>query len=517
MNILFIMYDQLRFDYLSCAGHPHLHTPNFDRVAARGVRFTNAYVQSPICGASRMSFYTGRYVASHGSTWNQVPLSVGEWTIGDHLRPLGVDVALAGKTHMVADLEGMARLGISPTDGDGVTLAQCGFNAHIRDDGLHPDSSVNPDLAYNRYLNAQGYAGDNPWHDWANSAEGPLGEILSGWYWRHSNLPARVRAEHSETPWMTDQALDYIRGRGDAPWCLHLSYIKPHWPYMAPAPYHALYGPDDVKPANRTDTERQDPHPVVGAFMDHDEGRTYARPEARDTIIPAYMGLIRQLDDEIGRLMAELDRLGRLDDTLIVLTSDHGDYLGDHWLGEKELFHDESVKIPLIIRHPDNAGGRVCDALVEAIDLLPTFVDGLGGCLPDTRLEGRSLLPFISGHPPEEWRDTAVSELDYSHRRARRVLNQPKARCRAWMLRDRDWKYIHYQGFRPQLFHMREDPAEQQDLAGHPEHQDRIREFGERLFTWLACDRKLRVTLDDAAVELRTDSWKKKGVIFGEW
>ena len=114
MNILFIMYDQLRFDYLSCAGHPHLHTPNFDRVAARGVRFTNAYCQSPICGASRMSFYTGRYASSHGAQWNGYPLRIGEQTLGDHLRKAGMDCWLIGKTHMKADAEGMARLGLEP-------------------------------------------------------------------------------------------------------------------------------------------------------------------------------------------------------------------------------------------------------------------------------------------------------------------------------------------------------------------------------------------------------------------
>ena len=113
MNILFIMYDQLRFDYLSCAGHPYLDTPNFDRIAKRGVRFTNAYVQSPICGASRMSFYTGRYCNSHGAQMNGYPLRVGEQTIGDHLRKLDMDCWLLGKTHMRVDAEGMARLGLS--------------------------------------------------------------------------------------------------------------------------------------------------------------------------------------------------------------------------------------------------------------------------------------------------------------------------------------------------------------------------------------------------------------------
>ncbi len=111
-NILFIMFDQLRFDYLSCSGHPSLETPNIDRLAAKGVRFTNAYVQSPVCGASRMSFYTGRYVHSHGAAWNGFPLKVGEMTLGDHLRPLGMDCFLVGKTHMRADAAGMARLGL---------------------------------------------------------------------------------------------------------------------------------------------------------------------------------------------------------------------------------------------------------------------------------------------------------------------------------------------------------------------------------------------------------------------
>ena len=134
MNILFIMYDQLRFDYLSCAGHPHLHTPNFDRVAAMGVRFTNCYAQSTICGASRMSFYTGRYVHSHGAAWNGFPIRVGEQTMGDHLRRAGMDCWLIGKTHMKADAEGMAWLGIDPKSEIGVRVSECGFEPFERDE-----------------------------------------------------------------------------------------------------------------------------------------------------------------------------------------------------------------------------------------------------------------------------------------------------------------------------------------------------------------------------------------------
>ena len=136
-NILFIMFDQLRFDYLSCYGHPHLHTPHIDGLAARGVRFTRAYVQSPVCGAARMSAYTGRYVHSHGAAWNNFPLKVGEMTIGDHLRKIGVESWLVGKTHMRADAEGMARLGLAPDSMIGARVAECGFDAWVREDGLY--------------------------------------------------------------------------------------------------------------------------------------------------------------------------------------------------------------------------------------------------------------------------------------------------------------------------------------------------------------------------------------------
>lgn len=161
-NVLWIMADQLRFDYLSCYGHPHLHTPHIDALAQRGVRFTNAYVQSPVCGPSRMSAYTGRYVRSHGSTWNGMPLRVGEPTLGDHLREVGSRAVLVGKTHMKADAEGMAWLGIDPNSEIGVRRAECGFDIFERDDGLHPDSARQNWSAYDDYLVAQGYSSDNP-------------------------------------------------------------------------------------------------------------------------------------------------------------------------------------------------------------------------------------------------------------------------------------------------------------------------------------------------------------------
>lgn len=275
------MADQLRWDYLGCAGHPSIRTPHIDALAQIGVSFARAFVQSPVCGGSRMSFYTGRYNVTHGATYNNFPLRLDEKTIGDYLRPLGYHVALVGKTHFKPDLEAMRRLGIDPGSNPGILASQCGFDPYERDDGLHPDQSADPDLPYNRWLRQQGYTGENPWHHWANSVEGENGEVLSGWHMRNAGRPARVKEEHSETAYMTDRALAFIDEARDGPWCLHLSYIKPHWPYIAPAPYHAMYGPEDVLPPNRSEAELVNSHPVVAAFMAHEESRNFARDEVR--------------------------------------------------------------------------------------------------------------------------------------------------------------------------------------------------------------------------------------------
>ena len=159
---------------------------------------------------------------------------------------------------MEPDREGMERLGIDPTSIIGVRVSECGFDPYERDDGLHalgPDGRYDPRLPrYNDYLNAKGYPGENPWHDFANAAEGDGNTLASGWAMRHARKPARVKEEDSETPYMTRRAMDYMQEAGDRPWCLHLSYIKPHWPYVAPAPYHDMYGPADVIPAVRSES-----------------------------------------------------------------------------------------------------------------------------------------------------------------------------------------------------------------------------------------------------------------------
>ncbi|WP_280514007.1 sulfatase-like hydrolase/transferase [Stappia taiwanensis] len=528
-NILFIMFDQLRFDYLSCAGHPALETPHMDALAARGVRFTRAYVQSPICGPSRMSFYTGRYVHSHGAAWNNFPLKVGEVTLGDHLRARGMDAVLIGKTHMKADDAGLERLGIARDGIIGTRVSECGFDAYVRDDGLWAEGPDGPYDAkpspYNAFLRERGYSGRNPWHDHANSALSEGGEIASGWLMHHAGEPANVRETDSETPWLTDRAIDFLEERRATrrkiPWLCHLSYIKPHWPYIVPAPYHALYGPGDVQPAIRDPREREDPHPVFAAFQRTLVARNFSRDEVREKVIPAYMGLVKQCDDQIGRLMAYLRDSGQLDDTLIVLTSDHGDYLGDHWLGEKDLFHEPSVKVPLIVcdpsRQADATRGTTCDALVEAIDLAATFVDMAGGAFPGHILEGRSLRPFLHGAPPADWRAFAVSEYDYSCTPMAGELGVAPKDARLFMVTDRRWKLIEAEGgFRPMLFDLQADPQEFTDLGASPDHAQIVATMRDHLARWARRESQ-RTTLSDAAILARRSGGGNTGVLIGAY
>jgi len=521
-NILFIMCDQLRWDYLSCTGHPYLRTPNVDRLAARGVTFDHAYCQAPICGPSRMSFYTGRYPWTLGSGYNGFPPRVDEMTLGDHLRPLGVRSVLVGKTHMAANRDDMKRLGINPDSDLGVLVSECGFEAFERDDGLHPHEAFDPNLRYNRWLREKGYDSPNPWHDFANSAAGPSGEVLSGWHMKWAHLPARISAEHSETAYMTDRAMDCIDGLGDDPWCIHLSYIKPHWPYVAPAPYHDMYDASHVLPVNQGSAERRNPHPVHGAFMQHGDSATFARAEVRERVIPAYMGLITEIDDHLGRLWMFLEERDLFQNTMIVFTSDHGDYLGDHYLGEKELLHEESVRIPMIVYDPraeaDACRGQHSDALVEGIDLIPTFVAALGGEPAYNRLEGHSLQPLLFGADDSEWRDAAFSEIDYSMRDARAILNQPPAEARGYMVRTRRYKYLFWENFPAQLFDMHADPAEQNDLGPDPASVEIMAEMRERLFRWFR-QRKLRLTRTDAQI-VATGGEKgtlRRGIHRGYW
>jgi arylsulfatase A-like enzyme len=517
MNVLFIMADQLRWDHLGCSGHPYLQTPNLDALAARGVRFSNAFVNSGVCGPSRMSFYTGRYPISHGATWNRVPLSVGEVTLGEMLRASGHRLALAGKTHVLPDRHGLARLQLEGGSELATLLERGGFEEVDRYDGHHTPGD---ESGYPAFLRDRGYAGADPWSEHVIAGVGPDGEIRSGWFMRNVHLPARVKEEHSETAYMTDQAMAFVDRMGDRPWVLHLSYVKPHWPYMAPAPYHAMYTPEQCLPVQRSEAERLDAHPVVAAYRQQEECVSFQRDDCIRTVRPAYQGLVAQLDHHLGRLFGHLDARGVLRETLIVFTADHGDFLGDHWLGEKELFHDTVQKVPFIVADPrpaaDATRGTVETRFVESVDVVPTILDTLGIEIPAHRIEGRSLQPLLHGQAVAEWRQQTYSELDYSWRQARLLLGKPVQRCRAFSLRDERWRYVYWLDEPEQLYDLQADPEEFHDLGRAASTAAVRATLRDRLLAFLAA-RQHRTTVTIAQNEAGTAAHKRVGVYFGQW
>jgi len=250
-------------------------------------------------------------------------------------------------------------------------------------------------------------------------------------------------------------------------------------------------------------------------------GKSFQRDKTRTKVIPAYMGLIKQCDDQLGRVLARLEETGQIANTMIVLTSDHGDYLGDHWMGEKMFMHEQSVKVPLIIYDPslraDATRGTTCDELVESIDLAATFIEVAGAEVPAHWIEGLSLLPFLHGETPPDWREFAISEYNYSTTPAARKLGVSDKDARLFMVADKRWKLIHFEGgLRAMLFDLDSDPDEFIDLGNSPDHADIRAMMYERLGRW-GRRQSQRVTRSAADIEAMRGKSRRRGIVLGAY
>ena len=216
--------------------------------------------------------------------------------------------------------------------------------------------------------------------------------------------------------------------------------------------------------------------------------------------------------------MQQSDLLG---DTLVVFTSDHGDYLGDHWLAEKDIFHEPSVRIPLIICDPDRAAdttrGSVNHQLVGAVDVLPTLIEAVGAEVATEAIEGHSLLATLRAQAQRRARDFIVSEIDFSDRGPRTLLDLHPYDCRAYMVRSENWKYIFHETLKPQLYDLDQDPNEFVDLGGAAAYESVRAEMHENLFRWL---RKRRVRTELPTRELfkmGPERDEQLGIKIGHW
>ncbi len=457
MNVLFICSDQHQRDIIGCYGDPVVKTPNLDRLAARGTTFDKAYCAGPICVSTRASMQTGRWVHQLGTWSSAEPYdgSVKGW--GHRLQDEGRECLSIGKLHFRSsdDDNGFARE-IVPV--------------HIINDVGFTSSMV-------RDRNT-GYPSNE---DFAND----IGRGES----RYTKYDRKV-CELS-CAWLKEEAPKLER-----PWTLFASFVAPHHPIVAPDAFYDLYDRDAIPaPRLRGAGERPD-HPVLDVAQTvWDYDKHFRDDEHIREAGLSYYGYVSFLDHNIGQVLDALDASGQADNTLIIYTSDHGEMLGNHGMWAKMNMYEESSAIPLIVAGPGTPQGERCDAPASHVDLHQTILKAHDLALGDED----AALPGV-----------ALQDLMRGGHEERGVLceyHETGAPTGMFMLRWRNWKYIAYPGYRPQLFDMIADLIEAHDLARDSAHADTV----------LACDAKLReiVDYDEANVRCFADQARKIAALGG--
>ena len=467
-NILFIVIDQLRADCLHGRLSDAIDLPNLRALMADGVTFRRHYTVTNPCGPARASLLTSLYAMTHRSVRNGTPLDSTLDTLPKELRKAGYEPLLFGYTDTSADPRGLAADDPALRNYEGVMP---GFTEALV---MQYETSF-PWVAA---LEAKGYA---------------LPEPLSDFYRPVASDPARpaaitdpapYRAEDSDTAFLTDEVIKALSARRRERWCAHVNYIRPHPPFVAPVPYNSLYDPAQLPSPAAADRIAEDraAHPLIDAIFaraDHwplsigfDLDWNSMRTEETQAFRAVYLGLVSEVDAQIGRLLDSLKASGQFHDTLIVVTSDHGEMLGDHGMWGKECAFEPAFHVPLIIRDPArrSTAGQAVDAFTESIDIAPTLLAWLDQEQP-LGFDGHSLLPFLDGRTPLHWRDYVFAELDLGDPERptfyEKTLGLPMSQCNLAVLRERRWKYVHVNGgLPPLLFDMIEDPEETRNLAG---------------------------------------------------
>ena len=419
-NLVVMMTDQHSARVLGCAGHPLIQTPHLDRLAARGVRFSSAYVGSPLCVPSRATFLTGQQCSQIGVWSNSCTFASDLPTFAHSLAAAGYDTVLCGRMHFKGPDQ------------------RHGFTERIFGDVTGPSDGRSFALL-----------GDIPW---SSQGQGKAGVAVAG--------PGRTSFQAFDDG-VTEAAVRFIEARArtssERPFCLVVGWVLPHNPYIAPRALFDRYA-NRVTVPTVPDGCWEGQHPAVQRWRQA-RGTDEVTLEQAAAALAGYYGLVTLADAQAGKI---LDALGRtaLDRTSAVFyTSDHGDMLGEQGLWQKNYLYDASVTVPLIAAWPEGfAMGAVVDEPVSLTDLAPTLID-LGGAQPLPHASGRVLTPLLHGEAvPPDWRGEVYAESMHT-------LGFPPAR----MLRRGPWKLVHYHGFeQPQLFNLADDPSELHDRAGDP-------------------------------------------------
>jgi choline-sulfatase len=443
-NVLFIMSDEHSRRVLGCYGNNIIRTPHLDRLAEQGTLFENAYCNCPICVPSRASFATGRYVHQVGCWDNAIPYTGTPPSFGHRLHDTGHRCDSVGKLHYRAS-----------------------------DDPNGFDNEILPLHVLNGQGDVQGMLRSPP----------PL---------RPSTKQLAGDAGPGESTYLAydrnirDAAIDWLGKVADAPpdkpWCLFVSFVCPHFPLVAPPEFFALYPPESLPLPRLTGPGDFPDHPVLRKLREVQNYQDHFRDEAHvRTALAAYYGMVSFLDDNIGRVLGALRERGLERDTLVIYSSDHGDNLGTRSFWGKSNMYDESAGVPLIMRGPGVAAGKRVATPVSLVDSYPTIIETVGESLSpeDRALPGVSLLRLAEGADADR---TVLSEY-----------HAVGSLTGMFMLRFGRWKYVHYEGYRPQLFDLEADPGETRDLALEPGHAAMLAE-GER---------RLRAICDPSEVNAR--------------
>lgn len=458
-NIIMILSDELRADALGCFGNPIVQTPNIDRLASEGTRFSQCFVTQPTCTPSRASILTGCYPSALRARM------VGCYTPDDErflprvLSAAGYRTASIGKMHLVPQAAEPAVLAQKLASDDGTYY---GFQEVDLVNG-HGSRCFG-----NRYTNwLHNRAPDLDKHQTTTM---PYENGVNCWRW---NLPEAVHSSH----YIADGAIDFLETAADAPYFLQVSFPDPHYPFTVPEPWASLYDPVDMPP----------PIPPVTQSFDMPElhERVYRGPQTpstdgarpRDRVIGTpphnyatcsekdwrqvkaiYYGMVSLVDHSVGRILEAVARLGMNDNTIVVLVSDHGDYLGDHGMYGKGLPYDSALRTPLIFRGPGVAAGQTISSVESTLDITPTILDYAGISEPEGT-QGCSIMQRLSGAAsPRPGAALVENDDDFAALRMRTLIT-PR------------WRLTYYHG-QPwgELIDRERDPLEMRNLWHDPAH-----------------------------------------------
>ena len=417
-NVLFLITDQHHRESFGHATSRDLKTPHLDRLAAEGVRIERTYTQSPQCVPSRVSLATARYIQSHGTMWNGYPLREDLPTVAKPFKAAGYATAAFGKMHV--SKHWLVRHGWSTVDVD--------YAAYLRKHGFD-EADISKPPGWGKPAGP-----DNNW--WTGSS--------------------KVPADRSFAAWATESAEAFIREHRDTPFYLTVSYYGPHSPWMPPAPYDTRYDPAQIRlPPTRDDDEADKPSRLAW----HIEAGKEQPAAAKRNMIAKYYGLVSLIDDQIGRLLKLLDELDLADNTLVVMTSDHGEMLGEHHVCGKGFYlYDANTAVATLVRWPGRVrAGLRSDALVESIDIPATILD-LAGLPALEGAQGRSFKAVLTGETREH-RNFVHSAMRHASDRLGYVA----------MVADRDTKLMWFHADGDQghvLFDLKKDPRELVNVAG---------------------------------------------------